>query len=110
MRNMSVLSLSQVRDAARKTAPNHGVGEMYVYGSVARGDNDALSDVDLVYRLNEGERATAGTILSLKDDLESALGTPVSLLSMRTLLFNAQHTASGKRFYDAIKNDLTRII
>ncbi|WP_169276259.1 nucleotidyltransferase family protein [Bifidobacterium moraviense] len=107
---MGTLSLEQVRSAARRVAANHGVGAMYVYGSVARGDNGPFSDVDLVYRLNEGNKATAGAILSLKDDLESELGSPVSLLSMRTLLFNAEHTASGRRFYDAINDDLTRIV
>ncbi|PLS24666.1 nucleotidyltransferase domain-containing protein [Bifidobacterium imperatoris] len=107
---MSLLTLDQVRNVARRTAANHGVGEMYVYGSVARGDNGPHSDVDFIYRLNAGNKATAGVVLSLKDDLESELGSPVSLLSMRTLLFNAEHTASGKRFYDSIKNDLTRIV
>ncbi|PJM79940.1 hypothetical protein CUU80_02045 [Bifidobacterium scaligerum] len=107
---MSLPTLDQVRNVARRTAANHGVGEMYVYGSVARGDNGPHSDVDFIYRLNAGNKATAGVVLSLKDDLESELGSPVSLLSMRTLLFNAEHTASGKRFYDSIKNDLTRIV
>ena len=107
---MDALSLEQVRNAVRRTAPEHGVESMYVYGSVARGDNGPASDVDLVYRLHEGNKATAGVILSLKDDLEAELGFPVSLLSMKTLLFNAEHTASGRRFYDAIKNDLTRIV
>ncbi|MBT1165253.1 nucleotidyltransferase family protein [Bifidobacterium simiarum] len=107
---MGVLSLDQLRTVAQRTAPNHGVGEMYVYGSVSRGENGPHSDVDLIYRLDDNHRATAGAILSLKDDLEAGLGSPVSLLSQKTLLFNAEHTVSGRRFYDAIKHDLTRIV
>lgn len=39
---MSVLTLSQVRDVAQKAAIAHGANEMYVYDSVARGDNVAI--------------------------------------------------------------------
>ena len=105
-----ILTIEDVRKAAEPVARAHGVGEMYVYGSISRGDNNADSDVDLIYRLSPGKKATAGTILSLKDNLERRLGKEVSLLSLRSMLFNAEHSPSGRRFYDAIKDDMKRVI
>ncbi|OZG60101.1 nucleotidyltransferase [Bifidobacterium lemurum] len=105
-----VLTVEDVRRAVEPVARAHDVGEMYVYGSVSRGNNSADSDVDLVYRLSPGEKATVGTIIALKDDLERELGKEVSLLSLRTLLFNAEHSPSGRRFYDAIKDDMKRVV
>lgn len=107
---MKTLSLSDVEKVTRAFAKEHGVGEMYVYGSVSRGDSGPDSDVDLVYKLKDGEKATAGAILSLKDSLEKGLGVPVSLLSLRTLEFNAKHSESGRRFYESIQNDLKRVV
>lgn len=105
-----VLTVDDVRKAAEPVARAYDVGEMYVYGSVSRGSNGTDSDVDLIYRLYPGKKATAGTVLSLKDSLERELGKKVSLLSLRTLLFNAEHSPSGRRFYDAIKDDMKRVL
>jgi hypothetical protein len=66
--------------------------------------------VDLVYQLNKDQKATAGTILSLKKALEKGLDRPVSLLSMRVLKFNAEHSKSGQMFYDSIRGDLRRVV
>ena len=107
---MNTLTLSDVEKATQAFAAEHGVKEMYVYGSVSRGDAGPDSDVDLAYRLEEGEKATASTILSLKGSLERSLGVPVSLISLRTLQFNAEHSASGRRFYDSIRGDLKRVV
>ena len=98
-----VVTFDDVREAAAVVAPQHGVNEMYAYGSVARGDNNADSDVDLIYSMGPGRKATAGAIMGLKDDLERLLGKDVSLMSKRALLFNAEHTPSGRLFYNAIR-------
>ena len=105
-----VVTFDDVCEAAGVIAPQHGVDEMYVSGSVARGDSHADSDVDLIYSLNPGRKATAGVIMGLKDDLERRLGKDVSLISKRTLLFNAEHTPSGRRFYDAIRADMRQVL
>jgi predicted nucleotidyltransferase len=107
---MSTLTLSDVRHIAQASAKEHGVREMYVYGSVSRGDADSESDVDFVYQLEKGQKATAGVILSLKESLERGFGKPVSLLSMRVLKLNAEHSKSGKMFYDSIRPDLKRVV
>lgn len=105
-----VVTFDDVREAAGVVAPQHGVSEMYVYGSVTRGDNRIDSGVDLIYSMRPGRKATAGTIMGLKDDLERHLGKDVSLMSKRALLFNAEHTPSGRLFYNAIRADLKRVL
>ena len=105
-----VVTFDDVREAAAVVAPQHGVNEMYAYGSVARGDNNADSDVDLIYGMGPGRKATAGAIMGLKDDLERLLGKDVSLMSKRALLFNAEHTPSGRLFYNAIRADLKQVL
>mgnify|MGYP000080367848 CR=1 FL=1 len=102
--------IDDVREAAGVVAPQHGMSEMYVYGSVARRGNHIDSDVDLIYSMGPGHKATAGTIMGLKDDLERHLGKDVSLMSKRALLFNAEHTPSGRLFYNAIRADLKQVL
>lgn len=83
---------------------------MYVYGSVARGDNHIDSDVNLIYSMGPRRKATASTIMGLKVDLERRLGKDVSLMSKRALLFNAEHTPSGRLFYNTIRADLKQML
>lgn len=60
--------------------------------------------------MSPGHKATAGTIMGLKVDLERHLGKDVSLMSKRALLFNAEHTPSGRLFYNAIRADLKQVL
>jgi uncharacterized protein len=58
-----------------------------VFGSLARGDDDAESDIDLLVEL-PGERTTGAellTVLALTDALSSALGARVDVVTPRTL-------------------------
>jgi uncharacterized protein len=58
-----------------------------VFGSLARGDDDAESDIDLLVEL-PGERTTGEgllTVLALTDELSSALGARVDVVTPRTL-------------------------
>jgi uncharacterized protein len=58
-----------------------------VFGSLARGDDDAESDIDLLVEL-PGERTTGAgllTVLALTDELSSALGARVDVVTPRTL-------------------------
>jgi predicted nucleotidyltransferase len=57
----------------------YGIAELSVFGSIARGDNDADSDVDLLYVL--APTSTMGwEIVQLRDELEAVLGRPVDLV------------------------------
>jgi hypothetical protein len=78
-----VPSLEDVR-ARRSTilaiAHSHGARNVRVTGSVARGDANAKSDVDLIVELDEGRDVADLSLLIL--DLEDALGRRVDVLEV----------------------------
>ena|ERR1035438_3136078 len=60
-------------------AMSHGARNVRVFGSAARGDADAHSDVDLLVEMEPGRSLL--DLVGLWQDLESLLGTPVDVLS-----------------------------
>ena len=60
-----------------------GVLSLSVFGSVARGEASATSDVDVLVEF-EG-RADFNRFMSLKERLESLLGMPVDLVTRKAL-------------------------
>lgn len=62
----------------------HGVTNVRVFGSVARGDDEPDSDVDLL--VDFPPRTSLFTILRLQDELEEMLGAKVDLVSDSGLL------------------------
>lgn len=73
-------------DVARmaEVCQRYGVEELAVFGSVARGETSADSDVDLLYVLVPGARL--GFALNrLEDELAGIFGRPVDLVSRKAL-------------------------
>ncbi len=56
-----------------------GVASLALFGSVARGEDDPESDVDVLVDFAEGSRATLLTLCDLRDHLELLLGGTVDL-------------------------------
>jgi uncharacterized protein len=56
-----------------------GVVHLHLFGSVARGDNSADSDVDLMADLDPSTRRTLLTMTRLQNTLSDLLGVPVDL-------------------------------
>jgi len=69
-----------VDEIAKRLAPicgRYGITRLDLFGSVARGDCDVGSDVDLIAFF----RTTPGLeVVSIQEAMESALGVPVDLL------------------------------
>ena len=64
-----------------------GVRAVHVFGSVARGDDDADSDIDLLVEF-EGEHSSGGellAVLGLTEELGALLGARVDVASEATL-------------------------
>lgn len=70
--------LAAHRDEARTLAARYGAHDLRVFGSVARGDDDLDSDVDLIARFEAG--TTLIDMAKLVDALEDLLGAPVDLI------------------------------
>ena len=76
------LTLKQIRDALRPLAASYGVERMVLFGSYARGEADANSDVDL--RIDPGE-ARGLAIGGLQQEAQAALGVNVDMVTTGSL-------------------------
>jgi predicted nucleotidyltransferase len=73
-------SLDALRERLRPFCLRHPVERLEVFGSVARGEASATSDVDLLVTFSPSARFGMFTFLDLKSELETLLGCAVDLL------------------------------
>lgn len=73
----------RVIQQVREILLRHGVTHAGIFGSFARGDADETSDVDILIDPPEG--MTLFGLSALGNDLESALGRSVDILTYRSL-------------------------
>lgn len=70
-------TLEDIRSVIAETVPEYGVAKTYLFGSYARGEQQADSDVDLVLELG----APLGfKRFALTKDLESRMGVSVDVV------------------------------
>lgn len=62
-----------------------GIRHLSVFGSVARGDEGPKSDVDLAIEIEPGRRFSLITLEGTRRHLETLLGVPVDLGTVRSL-------------------------
>ena len=75
--------LSAHRDQLVEKLAEHGATEIAVFGSVARGDDDEGSDLDLLVTLPAG--LSLFDLVDLREEVENIIGTDVDLVSRETL-------------------------
>jgi predicted nucleotidyltransferase len=78
MKNLRSL-LNEKRTAILETAVRHGARNVRIFGSVARGDYDAKSDLDFLVEMEPGRSLLDHAALLL--DLEKLLGCKVDVVS-----------------------------
>ncbi|MBM5797507.1 MAG: nucleotidyltransferase domain-containing protein [Cyanobacteria bacterium M_surface_7_m2_040] len=94
--------LAQLRQGASEAARAHPNGQVWLFGSLARGDWDAYSDVDLLAIAPSQEQAEA-----LADTLlELGLGDDVLALTTQQW---EQHTTGDDPYWRAIGRDALRL-
>jgi len=71
--------LKEKRQAIMALADKHGAHSVRVFGSVARGDSGAESDVDLLVKMEEGRSLLDLSAMTL--DLKELLGVNVDVVS-----------------------------
>lgn len=69
----------EIQDVVRR---HHGL-DVWVFGSVARGDESAESDVDFLVRFAPG--SSLFDLMRLQDELAGLLGRPVDVISAGAL-------------------------
>ena len=67
-----------------RLSATYGVGNLQLFGSVARGEASESSHVDLIVEFDPN-RITLTTLLDFTDDLESLLGRRVDVVSLKKL-------------------------
>lgn len=105
----STLDIETIRLLVKDIARRNDVAELYAYGSFVQDCPRPDSDIDLLYRKNAGTEHGLFETAHLKDELESALGRTVSLLSFDALEHKAAHSRASKRFLEHIRPDLVRV-
>ena len=105
----SAVEIATIRFIIGKIARKYGLSEVYVYGSTARGEADADSDIDLLYRSEAGSHLNMMRREALQRELEDAFRREVSLTSLDSLRHNAQRSRASRRFYQHIQPDMIRV-
>ncbi len=81
------MTLLEIRTTKReeilRLAAKRGAGNLRVFGSVARGDNDAASDIDFLVDLEPGRSLL--DLARLQRDLAELLAASVDVVSARGL-------------------------
>jgi predicted nucleotidyltransferase len=95
MNRDDVISKLKAHEAELKAA---GIVRLAVFGSVARGENSARSDVDLLADFDKTRRYTLVTMGRLESRLADLLGTKVDLSSPEWL----KDTVSDQALREAI--------
>ena len=107
--NASMVEIATMKFIIGSIAQKYGLSEVYVYGSTARGDADADSDIDLLYRAESGNHLSMMRREALQHELEGAFNRAVSLTSLDSLQRNAQRSRASRRFYLHIQPDMIRV-
>lgn len=79
----------QIAEIARPIALRHHVNELYLFGSMARGEGHADSDIDFIYQFDD----TANPMIdewALRDDLASTFGREIDLVKKRYITTELQ--------------------
>lgn len=81
---MSVLTVNVDPESLRVVCERYGVASLEVFGSVARGEDQLDSDVDLLYVLKPGTRL-GFRLFDLEDELAVLFGRPVDLVARTSI-------------------------
>lgn len=86
--------IDNIRSIVIPIAKKYGVARVYLFGSVARGEANENSDVDL--RIDSGDIKSLFTLGGFYADIEDALGKPIDVLTTKSL---------SNDFLNEIKNE-----
>lgn len=78
----NVLTIKQIRERLKPVIEKHGIKEVYLFGSYARGEATNESDVDLY--CDDGDVETLYDHVDIVEELENALGKKVDLIFIGT--------------------------
>lgn len=75
---MRIEEIKNVKEKIYQIASKHRIRKVYIFGSVARGDNNEVSDIDFLVELDED--ASALGIGGFQFDVQQLLGIEIDVI------------------------------
>ena len=79
------MSITSIQNAIAPIAQAHGLKSVFLFGSHARGEFRADSDIDLFVDYGSNHPLTLFPIVALTQELEESLGRPVDVITARAI-------------------------
>ena len=76
----NVLTIKQIKERIKPIMDKHGIEEVYLFGSYARGEANSNSDVDIY--CSTGDLKTFANDIDFEEELEDALGKKVDIVTI----------------------------
>lgn len=89
--------IEQLKSEIIRVAAVHGVSSIRIFGSVARKEDNSLSDIDFLVEFEEGR--SLFDLIRLKQALESLIGKPVDVVTLNAI----HHTIKDQIINEAIQ-------
>jgi predicted nucleotidyltransferase len=80
---MNLKEIQKVKQQLYEIASRHGIRKVYVFGSVARGESNDVSDVDFLIEMES--EASAFGVGAFQYEAQQLLGTPIDVVPTFTL-------------------------
>jgi len=78
-------SVAELRTVFRPFCEKHRLRRLEIFGSAARGDTAAGSDVDLLVTLDESHPVSTSALLEMAGEAEELVGRPVDFVLRRSV-------------------------
>lgn len=86
MRRLATInSVAGLRTVLRPFCEKHRIRRLDIFGSAARGEAMAESDVDLLVTLDESSPVSTSTLLEMAGEAEELVGRPVDFVLRRSV-------------------------
>ena len=85
LRRTNQLSLAELRRLFRPFCEKHRIRRLEVFGSTARGQAAADSDVDLLVTLDDSKAVSTAELLEMAGEAEELAGAPVDFVLRHSL-------------------------
>ena len=102
--NMLPYTIEEISARVAPVAKKYGLASVYLFGSYARGEADANSDVDLLVDVSGTGIDTLLKLGGLYNDLEEALGVPIDLVTLDSMETPTDRR-SQLRFRETVKKE-----
>lgn len=97
-------TIEEIKRRVTPIAQKYGLSAVYLFGSYARGEATAESDVDLLVDLSGTEIDTLFKLGGLYSELEEALGTSIDLVTAASME-EPTNRRSQIHFREAVKRE-----